>query len=309
MEMEFSSEVQAFADKAKQALLGLESATPHEIWRTAKEQGWLTRDTLLAGSLFESLALARALGQAGVEARPLIDEIAWRSATGSSASPEGSVHYVGTERALVPDPRVYVGPGVIYIADHANGSVSISSVAGSSGTLQIGEWERSNDPAVASNLYWLHRLLLSAHSAAAGRVAVEVATEYSKERHQFGQPIGVYQGVQHTLVKAFTDITSLELLIDRATQLLAQNGPDTPGTRGLLEIVSIRAQRVAWNTAIASHDVLGGIGFMRSHPLTVFSELLIRDHALLAEQPSNWEAAVDLIGEVDWLSTEGLAQA
>ncbi|MEX2540681.1 MAG: acyl-CoA dehydrogenase family protein [Trueperaceae bacterium] len=309
MDLELPTAVKGFVNDVRAAVADLDSASPAELWAAANEQGWLSRPSLWTGTLFEALILARILGEYGIEARPLIDQVAWRWAT-ESAVPQGTeVNYVGTFRMPLPDDQVYAGAGFVHVPYPSEGVLSTSSVSSDGASPSLGEWERRSDARVASRLYWLHRLLICSHANAAARVAIEIATEYSKERRQFGQAIGTFQGVQHTLVQAFSAVTSLDLLIERATQLLAENGPDSIGARGLLEIVVIRSQRVAWDAAIASHDVLGGAGFMRSHPLTSYSELLLRAHAILGERHSNWEASVDTIVAMDWLSTEGLAQA
>src|SRR5256884_1055360 len=60
-------------------------------------------------------------------------------------------------------------------------------------------------------------LLGRAHGAA--RRAFELAVDYAKERHQFGQPIGKFQAIQHKLANGLIALEGTSLILDHAARL------------------------------------------------------------------------------------------
>jgi alkylation response protein AidB-like acyl-CoA dehydrogenase len=60
-------------------------------------------------------------------------------------------------------------------------------------------------------------LLARAHGAA--RRAFELAVAYAKERHQFGQPIGRFQALQHKLANGLIALEGVRLILDHAAGL------------------------------------------------------------------------------------------
>ncbi|WP_315835284.1 acyl-CoA dehydrogenase [Bradyrhizobium prioriisuperbiae] len=60
-------------------------------------------------------------------------------------------------------------------------------------------------------------LLARAHGAA--RRAFELAVNYAGERHQFGQPIGKFQAIQHKLANNLIALEGVRLILDHAARL------------------------------------------------------------------------------------------
>ena len=60
-------------------------------------------------------------------------------------------------------------------------------------------------------------LVARAHGAA--RRAFELAVDYAKERHQFGQPIGKFQAIQHKLANCLIALEGVSLILDHAARL------------------------------------------------------------------------------------------
>jgi alkylation response protein AidB-like acyl-CoA dehydrogenase len=60
-------------------------------------------------------------------------------------------------------------------------------------------------------------LIARAHGAA--RRAFDLAVDYAKERHQFGQPIGKFQAIQHKLANCLIALEGIRLILDHAASL------------------------------------------------------------------------------------------
>lgn len=66
-------------------------------------------------------------------------------------------------------------------------------------------------------------VLTAAFLAGLGRRALEMAAEYSCERHAYGSPIGSYQGIAHPMADAATDMDGARLLAWRAIGSIASS--------------------------------------------------------------------------------------
>src|SRR5215217_5420197 len=71
------------------------------------------------------------------------------------------------------------------------------------------------------------RISIAALSLGIAKGAYEAALQYSKERHQFDQPISNFQGIAFKLADMASKIEAAELLIDQACHLKMQNLPMT----------------------------------------------------------------------------------
>src|SRR5262249_31620197 len=60
------------------------------------------------------------------------------------------------------------------------------------------------------------KLLIAAGLAGVAREALRLAAAYACERHQFGQPIGAYQGISHPLADLLCDADGGKFLVWKA---------------------------------------------------------------------------------------------
>jgi glutaryl-CoA dehydrogenase len=88
--------------------------------------------------------------------------------------------------------------------------------------------------------------------------AYEAALEYAKRREQFGRPIAAYQLVQDKLSRMLGEITAMQLLCLRLSEL-AQDGRLTPGMASLAKM-----NHAAKAREIVAHarDILGANGIL-----------------------------------------------
>ncbi|MBK5220096.1 MAG: acyl-CoA dehydrogenase family protein [Thermoleophilia bacterium] len=114
---------------------------------------------------------------------------------------------------------------------------------------------------------------VSAMAVGIGRAALEYATEYSKERVQFGVPIAMHQAIQFMIADMATKVEAGRLLVWNSAVLLDQ------GLRN--SKVSSMAKRFAADSAmeitVDAVQVYGGYGFIKEYPV----EKLMRDAKIM----------------------------
>jgi butyryl-CoA dehydrogenase len=106
------------------------------------------------------------------------------------------------------------------------------------------------------------------YSVAAGCVGIcqgslEASVEYSKEREQFGRPIGSFQLVQAMIADMRVQTDAARLLVFRAGALKDQGRPSTTET----SIAKLYATEAAQNCAHLAIQVHGGSGYVDDHPV------------------------------------------
>jgi acyl-CoA dehydrogenase len=114
---------------------------------------------------------------------------------------------------------------------------------------------------------------VAAMAVGIARAAFEFATDYSRERVQFGVPIAMHQGIQFLIADMATGVEAARLLTWKSAAMLDQGERNT--------LVSSHAKRFAADTAMSvttdAIQVYGGYGFMREYPV----EKLFRDAKIM----------------------------
>jgi acyl-CoA dehydrogenase len=117
------------------------------------------------------------------------------------------------------------------------------------------------------------RPAVSSMAVGIARAAFEFASEYSKERVQFGVPIAMHQAVAFMIADMATKIEAARLLVWESAVLLDQGKRNT--------LVSSHAKRFAADTAmevtVDAVQVYGGYGFIKDYPV----EKLMRDAKIM----------------------------
>ncbi len=105
------------------------------------------------------------------------------------------------------------------------------------------------------------RVALAAMAVGVARAAFEVARDYAKERHTFGQPIGTRQAIAFKIADMALEIDGARLLVWEAAWRLDR------GEHAVREATLARnqAQQVALRVADDAVQVLGGHGYIRDY--------------------------------------------
>jgi len=113
------------------------------------------------------------------------------------------------------------------------------------------------------------RIAIGAQMIGLARAALEHATEYAKQRKQFGKVIAEFQGVQFELAKMATEIEAARLLVYNAARLRDAGMPFLAEAA----MAKYYASEVAERAASKAIEVHGGVGVTRDYPV----EKLYRD--------------------------------
>jgi alkylation response protein AidB-like acyl-CoA dehydrogenase len=110
------------------------------------------------------------------------------------------------------------------------------------------------------------RISIAALSLSLTRAVLDLATEYAKERHQFGQPISKFQAVQFKLADIATELEAARWLTYRAASLRDAGEP----FRKEAAMAKLKASRVAAWAASEAVQIHGGLGYMLDTPVARF---------------------------------------
>lgn len=110
------------------------------------------------------------------------------------------------------------------------------------------------------------RISIAALSLGTARGAYKAALKYSKERVQFGQPIGHFQAVNFMLADMATEIDAAELLIRRAADM--KNRGEKMTVEGAM--AKLFASEASVRIANNSVQIFGGYGYTKDFPAEKF---------------------------------------
>ena len=110
------------------------------------------------------------------------------------------------------------------------------------------------------------RISIAALSLGIALGAYEAALAYSKERHQFNQPISSFQAISFKLADMATEIEAAKLLIDRASFLKNEHLPVNRESA----MAKLFASEIAVKVANEAVQIFGGYGFIKDFPVEKF---------------------------------------
>jgi alkylation response protein AidB-like acyl-CoA dehydrogenase len=110
------------------------------------------------------------------------------------------------------------------------------------------------------------RISIAALSLSLTQAVLDLATEYAKQRVQFGQPIAKFQAVQFKLADIATELEAARWLTYRAASLRDAGQPFQKEAA----MAKLKASRVATWAASEAVQIHGGVGYMLKSPVARF---------------------------------------
>lgn len=105
------------------------------------------------------------------------------------------------------------------------------------------------------------RIVIAMEAIGIGRAALEIATEYARDRVVFGNPIGRYQAISHPLAQSWAELEAAELLAIKAAWLFDRGQP-CGNEANAAKLLAAEAGFKACDTAI---QTLGGFGYAKEY--------------------------------------------
>jgi acyl-CoA dehydrogenase len=107
------------------------------------------------------------------------------------------------------------------------------------------------------------RILIAAECIGDAKWFIAKATNYAKERAVFGRPIGMNQGVQFPIAKAYAAMRAAELMVKEATRKY-EAGLDCGAEANMAKMLAADASWEAANACVQTH---GGFGFAEEYDI------------------------------------------
>ena len=105
------------------------------------------------------------------------------------------------------------------------------------------------------------RILLAAEAIGLGRVAIQRAAQYARERVVFDRPIGMNQGIQHPLAQCWAQVEAANLMVMKAASLF-DRGEECGVEANAGKYLAAEAGFEACHTAMLT---LGGMGYAKEY--------------------------------------------
>lgn len=110
------------------------------------------------------------------------------------------------------------------------------------------------------------RISIAALALGIAKGAYRAALQYSKERHQFDQPISSFQGISFKLADMATEITAAELLVNKSCDSKNRGENVTRASA----MAKYYASEVAVRVATDAVQIFGGYGYTKDFPVEKF---------------------------------------
>ncbi len=136
-------------------------------------------------------------------------------------------------------------------------------------------------------------VLIAADSLGGAQKCTDISVAYAKEREQFGQPIGRFQGLKHQLAHMALDVEPARAQVWYAAYAHDADLPDAPRSAAMAKAhlcdVYVRTTRAA----IAAH---GGIGYTWEYGLNYWFRRAAVNRAWLGSPAAHRARSAELAG-------------
>jgi acyl-CoA dehydrogenase len=108
------------------------------------------------------------------------------------------------------------------------------------------------------------RLQIAIGAVASAQAAIDMTTQYVKDRKVFGQPVAAFQNTRYTLAELQTEVQVARVFVDKCSELLLQDKLDT-ATASMAKYWCSDLQCKVMDECVQLH---GGYGYMWEYPIT-----------------------------------------
>jgi acyl-CoA dehydrogenase len=115
----------------------------------------------------------------------------------------------------------------------------------------------------------VERLFIAARCCGAAERLLDLATDWAKEREQFGAPIAEYQGISFPLADSLTELLAARLLTYHAAHAF-DTLADRKIVHGKVSMAKLYASEMAGRVADRALQAFGGRGYMLENPTARF---------------------------------------
>jgi alkylation response protein AidB-like acyl-CoA dehydrogenase len=311
-----SSDQEALRDAARD-LLGAEvdaarlrgiaaghSGVDDELWRRAREQGWLglavdpARGGLGLGTVAQAV-VAEALGHA-CGAIPFTATAGWALPALEAAGADCEVGdvlsrglrvVVGSDHGLVADARgahafllIVGGDARWYVGD----AVEVLPRVSLDRTRRLAEVRACaagtlvGPAALAEAAHEIERVLRGAELVGGMQRLLDLTVDYARHRVQFGRPIGSFQAIKHKLADMLVRVECARSVVYHAAWAREADAPDA---RYLAAVVATYCAAAARFVAGEALQVHGATGYTWESDVHFWYERTLTDAALLGSTP------------------------
>ena len=109
-------------------------------------------------------------------------------------------------------------------------------------------------------------VFLAAQAIGGARHALEITTQYAKDREQFDKPLGAFQAISHYLADASTAVEGGTVLVYEAAWSLAE-GRDIAGLAPMAKMFACQTFR---DVTAMGEQVFGGVGFTLEYDIQLY---------------------------------------
>lgn len=133
------------------------------------------------------------------------------------------------------------------------------------------------------------RILVSSEAIGDARWFIDTAARYSNERQVFGRPIGMNQGIQFPIARAYTQMKAADLMLRKAAALFELGKPCGEEAN----VGKLLASEASWMAAEACLQTHGGFGFASEYHV----ERKWRETRLLQVAPISTNLILSYVGQ------------
>jgi alkylation response protein AidB-like acyl-CoA dehydrogenase len=228
--------------------------------------------SIWAAGLDEGSALERVAAEvAAGEMKPIIPALDWgvslevKGGAVSGTAP-GVLGWTSANAALLPATQD--GRRVLVLVEVSEGTVTFTPDKIWDRTRQAGPAVfngakvlatlADDDGAQAERLQTVFLLALASDSVGGTEASLDLTTNYTKERQQFGRPVGSFQALKHRIANVYLNILQGGRLYDYAVGLFAAGDADAGQWARVAKAETTENYAIAAEESVLLH---GGVGF------------------------------------------------